>query len=897
MAQAETKTNDTTGQAGSFFEYGSQWVRADFHLHTKADKEFAYDGQDQDFISEYVQRLAEKDICLGVITNHNKFDAGEFKALRKRARKEGIGLLPGVELSVNDGANGVHTLVIFSDDWLEGGQDYITQFLGVAFKGRTPAQYEHENCRSNDDLLTTLKTLESYNRDFFIVFAHVEAPSGLWKEIGGGRMQELAKNPLIQKYCLGFQKVRTHDKPDAKCRVKVQQWWGDQYPAEVEGCDPKKLDQVGRGPASFVKLGELCFDAVKYALTDFDFRVAKKVPAAKHSHVDAIRFEGGLLEGMRVTFSPHLNCLIGIQGSGKSSVLESLRYALNIPFGEKAQDMDYKQDLLPYVLKSGGKVVVEATDRHGTHYEIRRILGHEPDVYVDGDLRPGVSIRETVITMPLYFGQKDLSAAGKGFGHDLVEKLMGDSLKPVRQKISECENNLKDAVESLLSVRSDAEEKQTKEDELKDVAFRLEQFDKHGVKEKLDKQVAFGNDISFCETIDELAANWHTAIEEAIEEATENFEGIKAHESKYNSALFKKYDKKLKELKDTIAAAKTLGESIGKINADLEQLRGELETTKDGLKEEFAEIERELVKALEEEGVTSIEPDAYIKLSERKTELESTIAELEKKTSKEKSKYDDVLKAVSRLNDAWLEEYKLIAKALDKINAAQSSLKVDSTFKGDKSDFRSRMESTFRGHNIRKETYQTLADSYMDLAEIYKDLESAAGHAKSKAGTFKELFAEHLYDLLSFQVPNSYDVTYHGKPLKSHSLGQRASAMMLFLLSQDENDLLLIDQPEDDLDSQTVYEEVVKLLRRIKPDQQFIFATHNANFPVLGDAEMVASCSMQDEAIFVASGSIDSKDCQTRIIDIMEGGPEAFERRKTIYQIWKTGMGQGKGIT
>ena len=47
-------------------------------------------------------------------------------------------------------------------------------------------------------------------------------------------------------------------------------------------------------------------------------------------------------------------------GSGKSSVLECLRYTLNIPFGEKAQDRDYKDALVPYVLKSGGKVVVEA---------------------------------------------------------------------------------------------------------------------------------------------------------------------------------------------------------------------------------------------------------------------------------------------------------------------------------------------------------------------------------------------------------------------------------------------------------------------------------------------------------------------------------------------------------
>jgi chromosome segregation protein len=55
----------------------------------------------------------------------------------------------------------------------------------------------------------------------------------------------------------------------------------------------------------------------------------------------------------------------------------------------------------------------------------------------------------------------------------------------------------------------------------------------------------------------------------------------------------------------------------------------------------------------------------------------------------------------------------------------------------------------------------------------------------------------------------------------------------------------MIDQPEDDLDSQTVYEEVVKLIRNIKARQQFIFATHNANFPVLGDAELICACSAE----------------------------------------------------
>jgi ATPase involved in DNA repair len=874
-------------ELGDIFEYGCRWIRADFHLHTRADKEFKYDGEDDRFVTDYVEGLKAANIGLGVITNHNKFDVGEFKALRRKARKSGIGLLPGVELSVNDGSNGVHTLVVFSDDWLADGHDYINQFLGVAFAGKVAAQYEQENGRSNDDLLATLKKLEAYGRDFFVIFAHVEASSGLWKEISGGRMSELAAQPLIQRYALGFQKVRTHDKADSVCRTKVQGWWGDQYPAELEGSDPKTVGEIGKGQKSYIKIGDLSFDAVKFALTDHGFRVAREVPTIEHSHVNAIRFEGGLLDGKRVTFSPHLNCLIGIQGSGKSSILESLRYALDLPFGDKAQDQDYKKGLLHFVLKSGGKIVVEATDRHGTRFEIRRLLGHAHEVYVDGVLRPGVSVCETIIAKPLYFGQKDLSAAGKGFGHDLVEKLMGDGLRDVRQKIDERRGLLEQAIDALKLVHSDVEEKEALEEELHDVEFRLEQFDKHGVKEKLDKQIAFSRDLSFCENVDEIATGWHGSLDGAVIEAEEALAGLEEQESDYNAEFLERYGKKIEALKKSVSDARAIVVSAETVRVELVELREELSGVKDGLKEEFAEVERELVQALEEQGVTSIEPDAYITLTDRKSELVAGISDLKKKTAKARTRHEEVLTALALLNDAWHEEYKLISEALATINDSQGSLKVEGVFKGDKAAYRSHIDGLFKGSGQRKETYGSLAKEYPDFGEVFKDLEEASKHAKSKATAFQELFLGSLKELLTFQIPNSYDVTYHGRPLRLHSLGQRASAMMLFLLSQKGNDLLLIEQPEDDLDSQTVYEEVVKILRSIKPRQQFIFATHNANFPVLGDAEIITTCSATDDEITVAVGNIDEKACQGKVINIMEGGPEAFERRKTIYQIWK----------
>jgi chromosome segregation protein len=498
-------------------------------------------------------------------------------------------------------------------------------------------------------------------------------------------------------------------------------------------------------------------------------------------------------------------------------------------------------------------------------------------------------VRETVISKPLYFGQKDLSAAGKEFGSDLVEKFVGEELKAVRLKIADRVTKLKTAVEALLAVHEDVEEKEAKEDELNNVKFKLEVFDKHGVKDKLDKQVAFGADVDFCQSVDQVAQDWESSIESAIADAKEEFDEIEKHSSQYNAEFFKRYHKKIDELKATLDQAKTLKGSISKTKKELSNLGQELSATRDSLKEEFAAVERELVKSLADQGVTSIQPDAYIKLTQQKTALETEIADLGKKTAKQQSKNTALLKAVSELNDAWHEEFKLVTAALAVINKAQPSLQVTSTFKGDKQAFRAKMEETFRGHSIRKESYQAIADGYIDFGEIYKDLDEAAANAKSKAEDFKELFFQNLFDLLSFQIPNSYEVTYHGKSLRSHSLGQRASAMMLFILSQKDHDLLLIDQPEDDLDSQTVYEEVVKLLRTVKLKQQFIFATHNANFPVLGDAETITSCKVEDEAMTVETGTIDSKSCQEKIVKIMEGGPEAFERRKTIYQIWKAG--------
>ena len=868
------------------FRFGATWHRADFHLHTRADKEFQYSGDPGAFAEEYVSGLAAAGIRAGVITNHNKFDLDEFKALRREARKQGVFLLPGVELSVNDGANGVHTLVVFSERWIEDG-NYIAQFLNVAFTGKLPADYERENGRSNDSILETLAKLEKFERDYFVIFAHVEQGSGLWEELDGGRIGDLGRNELFRQRALGFQKVRTHDKPDAKCRVKVKQWLGDWYPAEVEGSDCKAIEQIGNGKPCFLKLGDLSFEAVQYALLDHASRLATEPPVAKHSHVRSVSFEGGALNGREVCFASGLNTLIGIRGSGKSSIIESLRYALDIPFGEKSADREYKQGLVSHTLGSGGKVVVRAVDQHGQSYEVRRILGDPPDVFFDGTRTPGVSIRETVLRRPLYFGQKDLSNTGEGFERDLVEKLVGEKLDGIRRRIAEQKSRVAEVVRRLVKLSNVAEQQREYQQKKQDAEFRLKVFREHGVEQKLQRQLDFTADGRRVREAIERADEFLDALRGVIDGHEDELANVQRHRSAQNEAffaefltIFSAFPAMLAGLKESVRAGQA---KLGEL-----QVKGrEFDAVMKANQEEFAAIERRLAEELKEKGQASIRPDEFLQLRKTLEQATQMLTALSKQTETREKNRQELLTELGSLNDLWHEEYMAVKAELDKINARHTSLAIEPEFKGDKDAMLAFTKDVFRGSRIRENTLDNLVKGFADFGAMYREWAKVRELAGSNPEVFEDYFRKNFETLAQWQPPNCFVIRYRGKELKEHSLGQRASALMLFVLSQQENDLVIIDQPEDDLDNQTIYADVITLIREMKPQMQFIFATHNANFPVLGDAEQVHSCRYGASGISVESGGIDNAGIQKEIVDILEGGEEAFKKRKDIYTLWK----------
>jgi chromosome segregation protein len=324
----------------------------------------------------------------------------------------------------------------------------------------------------------------------------------------------------------------------------------------------------------------------------------------------------------------------------------------------------------------------------------------------------------------------------------------------------------------------------------------------------------------------------------------------------------------------------------------LSQLKNKAEDfERERLKNEFAEIERKVSDHLKKSGASSsIRPDDFLKLRKTIDQAKQMLEFLEKQQLQEKALKDELQKELNKLNNLWHEEFKAIETELQGINKNQSTLKINVEFKGDKESFARFMKDIFKGSNIRQITFQSLSAMFADFAQMYLDPSRVRKEVEKNSPVFEQYFTGNLKTLLTWQVPDKYTISYRDRELKHHSLGQRASALMLFILSQRENDVIIIDQPEDDLDNQTIYEDVIKLIRQMKIKTQFIFATHNANIPVLGDAEQVHSSRYSDEKIQLKNGSIDDADIQKEIVDIMEGGEERSinARRFTSYGSLRT---------
>lgn len=874
VARQGTENEYKTRGGYIMFEAGTTWLKVDFHLHTESDREFKYDGER--FYDEYIEKLESEDVRIGVITNHNKFNYQEFKELKKRARKKDIFLIPGVELTVKEGQNGIHTLIAFNDEeWLLNGNDDINNFLNQVFTGIE--NRESENTRCKEDIMHTIDKLNEFNKDYFIIFAHIEQRSGLIKECGGGLIESLSKYPEFKKNVYGFQKLRTRDNVQ-----KLKDWMGYEL-AFIEGSDPKCINEIGKDKLSYIKIGTFSFDAVKLSLRDFEFRISAKLSDINHAFIKSIQLTGGKLDGNTIYLSNELNTLIGIRGSGKSSILEIIRYGLDLGIGA---DIKYKVGLVENTLASGGVLTINLVDKHHREYKIQRILNESPSILDDQGNDVNVSIN-TIINNPLYFGQKDLSQTESGYEFNLLNKLLGDSLSDVVEEISSKESELINSINKCKIIQDIDSKIKDLTDKNSDLDHKMKIFQEKGVAEKLKKQTTFSTDKVQVEKVQLYLSNIHKLLTDKVNKnIIKEIDELKNHQSEYNQDIFNLLDARIDEFKAYMISLENQFVDINLITDEITKLKETLISNTDNLREEFAEIKRQI-------DVPNLKADDYVQYSTLIKSNTNQVEEFIKKKAEKTALEANIKSNIRERNELLLKEFNIYKTEIERINTSQNELVININFKGNKDVFKSSLKNKFKGSGISDNKYQKICEIFTDFVMIFDDVFRNKGDELKKIITegeyekVKENFDQRLAELITEKVPNRIDIDYHGKPLHKLSLGQRASALVLFILTQEDNDLIIIDQPEDDLDNQVIYRELISTIKSKKTNIQFIFATHNANIPVLGDAEQIIASTYDDDKISIASGSIDVPDMQTKIVDIMEGGPKAFERRNNIYKLWR----------
>lgn len=140
---------------------------------------------------------------------------------------------------------------------------------------------------------------------------------------------------------------------------------------------------------------------------------------------------------------------------------------------------------------------------------------------------------------------------------------------------------------------------------------------------------------------------------------------------------------------------------------------------------------------------------------------------------------------------------------------------------------------------------------------------------------------EKVLRIQEIEVEDEFFIELGDKPIQNCSPGQRCSAMLpIVTLTSDAP--LIIDQPEDNLDNRLVSKALFKILTQLKESRQVIFATHNPNILVSGDAEQVLV--LGNNGALEEYGCVDKPEIVKTVISLMEGGKEAFEKREVKYE-------------
>ncbi|HVV67414.1 MAG TPA: ATP-binding protein [Gammaproteobacteria bacterium] len=679
---------------------------------------------------------------------------------------------------------------------------------------------------------------------------------------------------------------------------------------------------------SWIKMSEPSIESLRQAFLDHESRIILPDNVSNDIHPDkrirqtkiqSISIKNAaFLADQEIRFSPNLNCVIGGRGSGKSTLIEYLRILL-----EKDQLKDIDEQTKERInrvrdtLKCDAKIEVCWENADGVK---DRIIWEKDrvNVYERELLDPETYFKNIPIS---FYSQQQLNRLTESVADDdnirhaqrLLELIDGFS----KNDIDELANQERMLKLQIQEASNNLYKAKTLDKEFK----RLQQE-----YQELNRQWQARSEIQVDARKHQQLKSEARYLNNALGEPGKQFSDVvdlvdmiaSSHvrfpaEDSPHAPWFHQYDEKVKNAKNDLAL--TIRKAVEQFTTTIDGFKAS-DLTWANIENELREADEKFKEACAAKGLTPNDVGRLQEINQACTKKQQEIDKLATEIKALENTFSDPKTLIQQLYQIWIAQFNIRTKAANLANNQavfneshrrfiEASVKYQQDYKNfcelwqqfAPIDKRTRLGKNWEdfGQNL-----YTLFIQRQDAASPWELLynwlvgEEKAGlgvvsvqemsqYVNENSEKWVRLRCSRVQDTVDMKLFRA-DGTLAGSIADgSLSDGQRNTAALALLLAQ-EGGPLVIDQPEDELDSNFVFRELIPMLRKVKSKRQLIIATHNANLPVNGDADLVYAFEARDgKGEIIANGGLDQKGVTKAVLDIMEGTEEAFRRRREKY--------------
>ena len=871
---------------------GSEWRKWDLHIHTASSYD-AYKGDDSDKL--LAKAVCENELAAIAITDHFIIDKDRITNIRGLLPSTTI--FPGVELRTDKGDTNIHVILIFSD---QIDLNTLSEDFNV-FKR------DAKNPDNNDKIYWDYNDICAFaQKHNALISIHAGSKDkGVDTQISNSLPINQAVKEEFAKTVSIFEVGKEKDIDDYKKYV---------FP-DIKSTKPLIICSDSHDPRNYHPAHQLwiksdpTFNGLKQIIYEPDERVCisdyRPQEKAPYHIIDSISISDDLFQKDEIVFNKNLTCIIGGKSTGKSILLHNLARAIDpdqvsensdISLGRCKTDKDKKA--LTLEIESSKLDVKWGNGKSGENQSIIYI----PQSYLN---RLADSSQETTRIDELV--ERVLLKRTDTDGNKL-QKQKDALIQSLNDKKTENTNTVLEIVrlnESIKQLKSQISELGGRDSVEKEI---------HRLKTERD---AIAKELNITEEDIkkyDQAVSTITAKEAFVEEISKEIKSISSLSSVVQSSIdLSSFSKETEEQIEAIVQ-KIIGEANRTWNVQKEQLIA-------FLSEKLKIAEKECVAALATRDSLKgkIESSNHIKeLAQKISDEEAvlqTIISKEKVLNDEQEKQDIAISNISSSCVDFKKDYEDYACYIsENANTDDSGLTYEVLIPLRVDDFLNKWRELFRENNpqnrklIDTETFSDSAFTKELLAEIIKK-DLSVELATLKAGENTE---NTLRSILTDWYNIKYVVKMGDDSVNVMSPGKKALVLLQLLIDLDETDCpILIDQPEDDLDNRSIFEQLIPFIKKKKAVRQIIVVTHNANIVIGADAEEVIIANQNgtdspnkdsvhfsyrsgsienDYPLLKENGSVEDgilakQGIQQHICDILEGGEKAFEKRKNKYNL------------